>query len=385
MIEGIPGAVEGKAMDVSREVARKVLVGVIDSNPKHRADIVRGLMSFYQMHEFGDAGEAIETLAATPPAAIILDEDVPPGGGLAALVVIRRHPTLAQVPVVAISARGLSPFFGEAERAGAGACLTKPFMRSLLLRTLSKQINKGVEGVWETIEPVQKAALQNTVATFNHISDLIDEGQPVPYEEVKQSCAPLVDAVGRNEFKEILKGVRGHDNYSYVHSLRVATLLSLFGHTIGIRGDDMLTLATGGLLHDVGKMSIPHEVLNKAGRLAGAEWEVMKSHVSKTVSFLHLNPDLPRRVVTIAEQHHEKLDGTGYPNGIKGKSLNELARMASIVDIFGALTDRRVYKPPMPPEKALEIMETMKNEIDQHLLVMFRDMLMDAASDMGAG
>ena len=79
-------------------------------------------------------------------------------------------------------------------------------------------------------------------------------------------------------------------------------------------------------------------------------------------------------------QHHEKLDGSGYPLGLKGKELNTLARMGSIVDIYSALTDRRVYKPAMPPEKALGIMGEMKNGLDMALLDTFKEFLMDATN-----
>ncbi|MBT5036276.1 MAG: HD domain-containing protein [Rhodospirillaceae bacterium] len=127
--------------------------------------------------------------------------------------------------------------------------------------------------------------------------------------------------------------------------MRVATFLSLFGNTLGIKGDDLMTLSTGGLLHDVGKMHIPHEVLNKPGKLSDEEFVIMKSHVNCSVEFLNQTSDLPKGVTIVAGQHHEKLDGTGYPHGIEGGKLNELARMASIIDIFSAITDRRVYCP----------------------------------------
>ena len=137
-------------------------------------------------------------------------------------------------------------------------------------------------------------------------------------------------------------------------------------------------MGSGGLLHDVGKMSIPHEVLNKPGRLTPAEFDVMKTHVPLTLAYLAKCPDMPKNIVTIAAQHHEKLDGTGYPLGLKGGQLNELARMASIVDVFGALTDRRIYKPPMDAEHALAIMTgEMATKLDQQLLSLFRSMLMD--------
>ena len=107
----------------------------------------------------------------------------------------------------------------------------------------------------------------------------------------------------------------------------------------------------------------------------------MKSHVPETVKFLCSNKDIPKAVLDIASQHHEKINGTGYPNGLKGSELNELARMASIVDVFSALTDRRVYKPPMEPEKAIKIMtEEMTTHLDQNFLRLFQAMLLDATS-----
>ncbi len=372
-------------MNVSTEVSRKVLVFIIDGNPDHQEDFARALNSFYQVAHIHDPAGVVERLAATPPAAIVLDEDIAPGGGLAIIKDIRAVADLAEVPVILTSTHLKSEIFEAAKRLGVEARLLKPFKRAVLLETLSKQVNRGVEEAWEAIEPIQQAALKQTVNAFNEISDLIDHGQPLPYGDVKESCQPLVTAVGNNDFKDLLKGVRGHDNYSYVHSLRVATLLSMFGTTIGIKGDDLLTLATGGLLHDVGKMSIPHDVLNKPGKLDGDEWNMMKSHVANTVEFLENSPDMPRGVLTIAGQHHEKLDGTGYPNGMAGDDLNELARMATIADIFSALTDRRVYKDPMPPEKALSILTGMKDGVDQHLLVMFQGMLMEVASGLDDG
>ena len=89
--------------------------------------------------------------------------------------------------------------------------------------------------------------------------------------------------------------------------------------------------------------------------------------------------NLPSAVFIIAEQHHEKIDGTGYPNGLKGKDLNELARMAAVVDVFSALTDRRVYKEPMPVAKAMQIMtDEMTSHLDQKYVKMFRSILIDA-------
>jgi putative nucleotidyltransferase with HDIG domain len=176
--------------------------------------------------------------------------------------------------------------------------------------------------------------------------------------------------------------VRSHDDYTYAHSLRVATFLTLFGHGLGLRDDDLLTLTSGGLLHDIGKVAIPLSVLNKPGRLEPGEKAVMRTHVRRTMDMLLERSDVPRAVTIIAGQHHERPDGTGYPLGLSGSSINELARMAALADIFVALTDRRVYKPSMAPEEALTIMADMGWGVDQHLLRMFREILLDHGSEI---
>jgi putative nucleotidyltransferase with HDIG domain len=262
---------------------------------------------------------------------------------------------------------------------GADKALAYPFTRGALVTTVSGLVNRAIERQWKKLPPLQRQALTNTLELFNGISSLIEDGKPIPYRSASEACKPLVEAVASDDFKGVLRCVRDHDNYSYAHSVRVATYLALFGATLGLSKDEQILLATGGLLHDVGKMSIPHEILNKPGRLDEAELAVMKGHVTASVAYLQCCHDLPKGIITIAAQHHEKLDGSGYPYGLAGKELNRLARIASIVDVFSALTDRRTYKPAIEAETALNLMvEQMPSELDIKLLSVFRQMLLDA-------
>ena len=365
--------------DAVRAQSRKVLVAVIDANPGHRRQVALALTSFYQIADYAQFDTAMAELTHSPPCVLLVDEMAGPRGGGDPIPVIRRQ--LPGVPIIRTLNRSLA-HLGETAR-DTDACLEKPFRRSSLVRTISGLVNKSVEAKWETLAPQYRDSLQRTVESFNDISDLIDRGEPLEYKGVCNACSSLVDAVSKHDFKVILDNVKDYDNYSYVHSLRVATLLSLFGHTIGLKGDDMNLLASGGLVHDIGKMKIPHEVLNKPGRLDDAELQVMRSHVPKSVDYLTLCDSLPKGVIIIAEQHHEKLNGGGYPKGLKGGQLNELARMASIVDIFSALTDRRVYKEPMPPEEALSLMtDRMADDLDMNLLTLFKGMLLDAVASV---
>jgi len=355
-------------------------VYVVTANAAHLEELKQTLLSFYVVRVFNDVGAAMAATLQVPPTAVVLDEAILTGKPGEMLQRMGEQETTKDVPVVFTVKKGHIGLYLQDIGRKSITCLEKPYKRSDLINAISAQVNKQVEKTWETIETVQKQALVNTLQSFNSIADLIDDGEPIPYDKIKDSCQPLVQAISAGSYKDLLKGVRCHDNYSYVHSLRVATFLSLFGANLGIKGEELMTLSTGGLLHDVGKMQIPHEVLNKPGRLSDDEFGVMKSHVTKTSNFLALTEHLPEGVIIIAEQHHEKLDGSGYPKGLQNGQLNELARMASIIDVFGALTDRRVYKDPMPPEKALDIMAGMKGHLDQHFLYLFREMLLDAAT-----
>ena len=360
---------------------RKHFVTIVDTNDRHRQQVAEALLSFYGIEGFGDSTNALTSLSLTSPSLVIVGDHVGAQNGARFIKRMREVSVLNQVPILFICDKFDTDSINSAMHNGANGHLVKPYRRSALIKQISALLNASVEKKWEALPEVPRRALQGTVEAFNNISDMIASGEPLPYGEITDSCQPLVEAVKKNEFKNLLNSVKDHDNYSYSHSLRVATLLSLFGAAAGVKGDELLTLASGGLLHDAGKMSIPHDVLNKPGKLDDAEFAIMKTHVPETIKFLYTNPEIPKAVLDIASQHHEKINGTGYPNGLKGSELNELARMASIVDVFSALTDRRVYKPPMEPEKAIKIMtEEMTTHLDQNFLRLFQSMLLDATS-----
>lgn len=262
----------------------------------------------------------------------------------------------------------LTSQFGRASR-----CLVWPVSTRVLIGTISDLVSRSAEQAWDALPEIQSKPLRLTVAEYKDIATAIENGTPIDYNSAASSCAPLVAAVRENAHHDLLRSVQSHHNYTYVHSMRVATLLTLFGHGIGMNDADLLILSTGGLLHDVGKLVTPSAILDKPGKLSDDEWTVMRDHVVSSGSLLQSANDITRGVRVIAEQHHEKLDGSGYPRGLKGAEINELARMSAIADIFGALTDKRAYKPAFPAEKAFRILEGMQAAIDQHLLGIFKD------------
>jgi putative two-component system response regulator len=137
------------------------------------------------------------------------------------------------------------------------------------------------------------------------------------------------------------------------HCQRLARDAARLGEALGLADDDIAALRRGGFLHDIGKVGIPDAVLLKPSRLTAAEFAVMRQH---TIIGERLCGPLRslRRVRPIVRHHHERLDGSGYPDGLKGKAVPLLAQIMGIVDVFDALTTKRPYKPALPPARARE-------------------------------
>ena len=356
----------------------KPSIAVVDSYPNDRKALGYALNEFYAISQFADADTAFDGLRRSPPALVMVDEMLTPCGGYEFVTTMRADRALAHIPAVVISGIELKRVKSSIIRCGGNGYLPKPWNVETALRAVSQALNRAVEKKWEALPELEKAALTGTLEVMNALPAALETGTPVSYTDFKKSCIPLVKLVYDGNVKTVMDSVKEHDNYTFAHSFKVGTMLAMFGSAIGLSEKDQLLLATGGLLHDVGKMVIPLGVLNKPGKLEGEEWTVMKMHVPTTMDFLRSCEDIPKGALIIAGQHHEKLDGSGYPNGIKGGEINELARMAAIVDIYGALTDRRTYKPAMDPEKALGIMtEHMAAHIDLDLLKLFRQVVLD--------
>ncbi|MCB2102804.1 MAG: HD domain-containing protein, partial [Rhodobacterales bacterium] len=194
---------------------------------------------------------------------------------------------------------------------------------------------------------------------------------------IDASSRSIVDVVRHQDLAGLLGGIRLHDDYTYVHSFRVAIYLTLLGLGLGLGRDDLAVLAAGGLVHDIGKAMVPAGILNKPGALTPQEFALVKSHVAHSQAILEATPRVHHGVVTIALQHHEKLDGGGYPRGLKGAEINDLARMGAIADVFSALTDTRPYKHSLSAEESFHIMRDLEGHLDLHLLEQFRDVLLD--------
>lgn len=199
-----------------------------------------------------------------------------------------------------------------------------------------------------------KLLVEKLKETARRLMDAVRQGQPLDYQLVNTAVDHMTESVLTNKDALIsLLRIKNRDEYTYLHSLAVSALCISFARHLGFDDAQVKELGIGGLLHDIGKVKIPGEILNKPGPLTEAEFELMKTHVWHGCRILRETTAISENSIKVSAQHHERLDGTGYPEGLKGDQIGQLGQMAAIVDIYDALTSERCYKNSIPPPQAL--------------------------------
>ncbi|MFC3034176.1 HD-GYP domain-containing protein [Pseudoalteromonas fenneropenaei] len=202
--------------------------------------------------------------------------------------------------------------------------------------------------------------------------DDIKAGRNIDVSAFQAAASGIIDSIFRNQDAlACIARIREKDAYLLEHSLNVSILISIFAKHLELERDVIEVLATGALLHDIGKIQIPDKVLHKAGKLTEPEFQVMQQHAKFSKAILEQS-GLPEIAIDIAAYHHERLDGSGYPFQLTGDAISQYVRMASIVDVYDALTAERVYKTGMTPIKAFKILrEGCPHHFDESLLSQF--------------
>lgn len=169
-----------------------------------------------------------------------------------------------------------------------------------------------------------------------------------------------------------LSQIREKDQYLLEHSINVGILMGVFSRFLGYSSDELHQLVTGAILHDIGKIRVPNHVLHKVGKLNDKEWEQMRNHVLYGEEVLIKSPGISDIAIKICAQHHEKLNGAGYPRGLKGEEVSVYGRLASIVDIYDAITADRVYHKGQSPNETMRILTKLGQEdLDKALVYQF--------------
>ena len=179
-------------------------------------------------------------------------------------------------------------------------------------------------------------------------------GKQVTAEKAEPVVEKLTDSILRNPGALLsLCRVKNKDDYTFQHSVSVCALLVAFCRAQGMAAGTIQLAGIGGLLHDIGKVKIPDKILNKPGRFTEEEFTIMKCHVVESKKILSETDGMTETSIQVAAQHHERHDGSGYPEGLKGEAITQMGQMAAICDVYDAITSNRVYHKGMTPHEAL--------------------------------
>jgi putative two-component system response regulator len=312
---------------------------VVDDDEQIRLLIVRLLRPMgYDILEAGSVDEASERLRGSSPDLVLVDMQLPGKSGYELLAEIRGDPRTRLVPVVMITGAATPERKLKAIQAGVTDFITKPF------------------------SPEELAARVRALLELKFVTDALEDA-----EQVIIALARTIDA---------------RDRYTYGHSARVSLYAGLLGERLGLERQVLASVRQGALFHDFGKIAIRDAVLLKPAKLTAEEYGEIKRHPTEGRDLLQ-NMKTLLHAMPVVYHHHERMDGSGYPDGLSGEAIPITARVTTVVDVFDALTTARVYRGALSREDTLGIMvdEVRKGWWDGRLLDEFRGVLATLPED----
>lgn len=208
---------------------------------------------------------------------------------------------------------------------------------------------------------------------IRNLMDDIRLGRQIEIATTKPTVEKIAASVMRNSNAMMtMRRLKSLDDYTFLHSVSVCAMLVSFAKVVDMEMSAIHDLALGAMLHDVGKMRVASAVLNKPARLSEDEYRHMKSHVVLGSDLIRQLPGIPALAMEPIELHHERFDGSGYPNGLKGIEISPAGRMSAIVDVYDAITSDRVYRKGMSPAAAVQkLFEWSKFHFDPQMMQLF--------------
>ena len=211
------------------------------------------------------------------------------------------------------------------------------------------------------------AVLEGSIA---EVMDDLQEGKHLNVERLKDGVDAMIDSILRNPTAFVwLKEMKRRDSYAYQHAMGCAIWSASFGRHLGLERDELQVLALGGLLCDVGKVRIAPELLARPAALTEGEMRQVREHVRHGLDILELTPGLPPRIAEIVATHHERHDGSGYPNGLTGSQIPIFGRIVGVVDSYDAMTSVRPYARSRSPHEAVNELYQQRGKLFQPELV----------------
>ena len=247
-------------------------------------------------------------------------------------------PTLTGVATVPATAIGLA----------AGVVDTQP--------ELFASAASGTVDIQEELARASNICAQTKVAVESMFREA-RMGNTVDGEGVRRVVQEITESLSRNGSALIsLARIKTADDYTYMHSVAVCAMMLALARQLGLNEENIRAAGIAGLLHDMGKALLPTHVLNKPGKLTAAEFEIVKSHPERGHRLLSKDGNASAMTLDVCLHHHEKIDGSGYPKGLKGEAISLYAKMGAVCDVYDAITSNRPYKTGWDPAESMRMM-----------------------------
>ena len=289
-----------------------------------------------------------------------------------------QHESYRTMPRLFVLADALHHGSMQAWALGATDTIARPFDAAGILQRIraafpdSNSYDASERG--KTLNRGVAAAHEVMIKIFHKLP----AGEPLKFSDVVQAENRILKALKHSSLREWLTAVGCHHADSFRHCLFVTGFAVAFAQHLGMREDDQRRLVRAALLHDVGKAFIPTAILDKPGLHNEEEKNEMRKHPRLGFEALAAQGGYPPEMLDVVLHHHEFLDGTGYPDGLRAEEISDIVRLTTIVDIYAALVESRPYRIPFTHARAFQIMEKMEGKLDQHLLVAFRPVTLGA-------
>ena len=231
--------------------------------------------------------------------------------------------------------------------------------------------------IFRSNSPIKRELKQEAISSVQRVFEMFDKtAQNINISCINQTMEvskKLVNALKNNrEAKISIANLKMYDDYTYNHSFGVSVLSIAIGLSMELKTNDLYELGFCALLHDIGKMSVPIEIIAKPAKLTSEEFQIVKQHPAKGAEFFLKHRLANKRVCAGVLTHHEKFNGTGYPNGLIGEQIPLFGRIISVADVYDALTSVRPYRDPSSPAEAIEyIMGSSGNAFDVSIVEAF--------------
>jgi len=335
---------------------------VVDDDPVIREVVGKILSALgYETEGAADGLEAVERLTQSEFAVVITDMLMPKMDGMQLLAHIKaRHPG---TDVIVITGHSETFIYTNIINAGGSDFIIKPFDHDELVAKLNRifRERKLIRGLEQEISERREAeekllAAHREVAAANQAKDLLINDLYATMDEM----------------------LANRDHYTFEHALRVAEISRRIGQNLGLPREELEILERACLVHDIGKVAIPDDILLKPGQFDAQDREIMRFH-PRVGANLFTRKHHDSRIAFIIRHHHERLDGSGYPDGLAGEELGILVRIVSVADIYEALVARRPYKKPISKEAALDMlgMEARLGRVDRIVVTILEEVLQD--------